>query len=128
VDGIARSGILASGGGKVALIKPQDLDASWSPARDDRLSLWEVTCHLARSYATEGREAAARLMATVKDRIELDEVNRLATRLYELMESHDASTAGLFNGLGGAWADVSATSSMVRSVAVADPLFGGDDA
>ncbi|MFJ8695874.1 DUF1156 domain-containing protein [Streptomyces roseolilacinus] len=124
VDGIARGGILTSGGGKVALIKPQDLDPRWDPAHDDRLSLWEVTCHLARAYGTEGREAAARLMAGVKGKVDLDEVNRLATRLYELMESQDASIAGLFNGLGGAWADVSATSTTIRPAAVAETLFG----
>ncbi|MER6495384.1 DUF1156 domain-containing protein [Streptomyces griseorubiginosus] len=124
VDGIARGGVLTSGGGKVALIKPQDLDPRWDPAHDDRLSLWEVTCHLARAYATEGREEAARLMAGVKGKVDLDEVNRLATRLYELMESQDASTAGLFNGLGGAWADVSATSTTIRPAAVAETLFG----
>lgn len=126
VDGIARGGILTSGGGKVALIKPQDLDPQWDPARDDRLSLWEVTCHLARAYATEGRENAARLMARVKGKVNLDEVNRLATRLYELMESQDASTAGLFNGLGGAWAEVSATSTTIRPAPVSEMLFGED--
>ncbi|WP_329560152.1 DUF1156 domain-containing protein [Streptomyces uncialis] len=124
VDGIARGGTLTSGAGKVALIKPQDLDPRWNPAHDDRLSLWEVTCHLARAYATEGREEAARLMAEVKGRVDMDEVNRLATRLYELMESQDSSTAGLFNGLGGAWADVSATSTTIRPAAVAEMLFG----
>lgn len=126
VDGIARGGILTSGGGKVALIKPLDLDSKWDPAGSDRLSLWEVTCHLARAYATEGREAAAKLMVGVKGKVDLDEVNRLATRLYELMESQDASTAGLFNGLGGAWADVSATSTTIRPAAVAETLFEGD--
>ncbi len=126
VDGIARGGTLTSGGGKVALIKPQDLDPQWDPAHDDRLSLWEVTCHLARAYATEGREDAARLMAGVKGKVNLDEVNRLATRLYELMESQDASTAGLFNGLGGAWAEVSATSTTIRPAPVAEMLFGED--
>lgn len=124
VDGIARGGILTSGAGKVALIKPQDLDPAWDPANDDRLSLWEVTCHLARAYAADGREVAAKLMARLDGRVDLDEINRLATRLYELIESKDASTAGLFNGLGGAWADVAATSTTIRPPApVAEPLF-----
>jgi putative DNA methylase len=124
VDGIARGGILTSGAGKVALIKPQDLDPAWDPANDDRLSLWEVTCHLARAYGADGREAAAKLMARLDGRVDLDEINRLATRLYELIESKDASTAGLFNGLGGAWADVAATSTTIRPPApVAEPLF-----
>ncbi|MFE1099029.1 DUF1156 domain-containing protein [Nocardiopsis alba] len=126
VDGIARGGTLTSGAGKVALIKPQDLDPNWDPAQDDRLSLWEVTCHLARAYSTEGREAAALMMAGVKGKVDLDEVNRLATRLYELMESRDASTAGLFNGLGGGWADISATSTNIRPAPVAETLFGED--
>ncbi|MFE9927740.1 DUF1156 domain-containing protein [Streptomyces sp. NPDC005533] len=124
VDGIARGGSLTSGAGKVALVKPQDMDARWVPALDDRLTLWEVTCHLARAYATEGREEAARLMSEVAGRVDLDEVNRLATRLYELTESHDSLTAGLFNGLGGAWADVCATSTTIRPAAVAEMLFG----
>jgi putative DNA methylase len=126
VKGIARGGILTSGGNKVALIKPQGLDPNWDPVRDDRLSLWEVTCHLARTYATKGSEAAARLMAGAKGKVDLDEVNRLATRLYELMESQDAATAGLFNGLGGAWADVSATSTTIRPAYVVDTLPEGD--
>jgi putative DNA methylase len=127
VDGIARGGILSSGGGKVALIKPLNLAPQWDPAHDDRLSLWEVTCHLARAYATEGREEAARLLAGVKGKVDLDEVNRLATRLYELMESQDPATAGLFNGLGGAWADVSATSTTIRPAPVAEMLFGEEN-
>ncbi|MFC9510073.1 DUF1156 domain-containing protein [Streptomyces sp. NPDC057002] len=124
VDGIARGGIITSGGGKVTLIKPQNLDPHWDPARNDRLSLWEVTSHLARAYATDGREEAARLMAGVKGKVDLDEVNRLATRIYELMESQDSTTASLFNGLGGAWADVCATSTTIRPAAVAETLFG----
>ncbi|WP_285104070.1 DUF1156 domain-containing protein [Promicromonospora sp. MEB111] len=131
VDGIARGGILTSGGGKVALIKPLDLDPSWDPARDDRNSVWEATCHLARAYATEGREAAARLMAVLtgeatgasssgRIKVSLDDAQRLALRLYELMETKDAATAGLFNGLGGAWAEVAATAQNLPKPAVQD--------
>ncbi|BCW69971.1 DUF1156 domain-containing protein [Arthrobacter sp. NicSoilB8] len=127
VAGIARGGVILSGGGKVSLVKPQDLDAKWNPATDDRLSLWEVTCHLARVYAAEGREAAARLMASAGPKVNIDAVNRLATRLYELMESKDAGTASLFNGLGGAWADVSQTARSIRPPAIQDTFNFDED-
>ena len=126
VDGIARGGVITSGGNKVALIKPQDLDPRWDPATDDRLSLWETTCHLARAYANDGRETAARLMASAGTKVDLDEVNRLAIRLYELMESKDPATAVLFNGLGGAWADVSQTAAAAKPAEVQASL-GFDD-
>ncbi|SNS99665.1 putative DNA methylase [Micrococcales bacterium KH10] len=109
VEGIARGGVITSGAGKVALIKPLGLDPSWDPATDDRTSTWEVTCHLARAYATEGREAAARLLAAVTDTTIREDVPRLAARLYELLEKSDAATAGLFNGLGSAMTDITAT-------------------
>lgn len=127
VDGIARGGVITSGQSKVALIKPQDLNPQWDPATDDRLSLWETTCHLARAYATDGRETAAALMARAATKVDLDEVNRLAIRLYELMESKDAATAVLFNGLGGAWADVSATASSIRPAEIQSGFDFGDD-
>lgn len=138
VEGVARGGIITSGGGKVALIKPLDLDPRWDPTRDDRTSVWEATCHIARAYATEGREAAARLMAGLTgeatgassgSKVSLDDVQRLALRLYELMETKDAATAGLFNGLGGAWADVAATAQSLPKVSVQDGFnfTEGDD-
>lgn len=127
VGGVARGGVIVSGGGKVALVKPLDLNDRWDPQLDDRLSMWEATCHLARVYATSGREDAARLMAGIGTKVDLDEVKRLATRLYELMESKDAATAGLFNGLGGAWSDVAQTASSVRPAATQGDLFEGDE-
>lgn len=106
VEGLARGGVLKSGGGRVTLIAPGDLDASWDPMADDRVSLWEATCHLARSYATEGGEATARLLAAVGQRVDLDAVQLLAYRLYELSQDSRPQDALLFNGLGTSWADL----------------------
>ncbi|MGI5190546.1 DUF1156 domain-containing protein [Promicromonospora sp. CA-289599] len=127
VEGVARGGVITSRGNKVALVKPQELDSAWNPSRDDRISLWEATCQLARAYATDGRTGAAQLMASITDHpsahISLEDVQRLALRLYELLETKDAPTAGLFNGLGGAWADVVAASRTIQSA----PVQGGFD-
>ncbi|WP_344106421.1 hypothetical protein, partial [Myceligenerans crystallogenes] len=122
VEGIARGGVITSGGGKVTLVRPQELDPTWDPSTDDRISTWEATCQIARAYAADGREAAARLMAAITTHphaaVPLDDIQRLALRLYELLESKDATTAGLFNGLGGAWADVVTTSRTVEPAPV----------
>jgi putative DNA methylase len=127
VEGVARGGVITSRGNKVALVKPQELDSAWNPSRDDRISLWEATCQLARAYAADGRAGAAQLMASITDHpsahISLEDIQRLALRLYELLETKDAPTAGMFNGLGGAWADVVADSRTIQSA----PVQGGFD-
>ncbi|MEU4386891.1 DUF1156 domain-containing protein [Promicromonospora sp. NPDC023805] len=127
VEGVARGGVITSRGNRVALVKPQELDSAWNPSRDDRISLWEATCQLARAYATDGRAGAAKLMASITDHpsahISLEDIQRLALRLYELLETKDAPTAGLFNGIGGAWADMVAASRTIQSA----PVQGGFD-
>lgn len=106
VAGLARGGALTSAGGKVQLIKPLDLDPDWNPADDDRISLWEATLHLARSNQTEGGETTARLMSAVGRRVDLDAVQLLAYRLYELSQADRPADALLFNGLGQGWSDL----------------------
>ncbi len=117
VDGLARGGVLTSKAGKVALLAPEDLDPTWDPAQDDRLSLWEVTCHLARAYDVEGSDTAARLVAAVAPRVDLDSVQRLAARLYELSQESRAADALLFNGLGTAWSDLTHKARTLPAVA-----------
>lgn len=114
VEGLKRGGVLTSDAGKVALIRPTDLDPEWNPANDDRVSLWEATLHLARSYAVDGGEKTARLLAAVGQRVDLDAVQLLSYRLYELSQNTRPQDALLFNGLGQGWSDLT---SAARSVA-----------
>src|SRR5690606_36477461 len=110
VDGLRAAGVLQSGEGKVKLVRPADLPPSWSPTLDDRISIWEVTCHLARVLPEEygGIEPAARLLAAARSRgdIDLEAVQLLADRLYELTQDNRPEDARLFNALGGAWAEL----------------------
>lgn len=106
VDGLARGGVIASKAGKVRLISPADLNPEWNPLTDDRVSIWEATCHLARSYANEGSDATARLMAAIGKRVDLDAVQLLAYRLYEISQDKRPQDALLFNGLGTSWSDL----------------------
>lgn len=133
VRGLEEAGVLESGEGKVRLIRPADLPASWAPALDDRISVWEVTCQLARVLADEsgGIEPTARLLAAVRERgdVDLEAVQLLAYRLYELTQDKRPEDARLFNALGGSWADLTAAAdTIIPTVYVQDQLDFGDDA
>ncbi|WP_313555587.1 DUF1156 domain-containing protein, partial [Miniimonas arenae] len=117
VEGLARGGVLTSAAGKVQLVRPDKLDPAWNPADDDRVSLWEATLHLARSYATEGGETTARLMSAVGHRVDLDAVQLLAYRLYELSQSDRPADALLFNGLGTGWSALTAAARRTQPAA-----------
>ncbi len=47
--GLEHSGILTSSRGKVRLLKPDELPASWDPATDTRLTAWEIVHQLIRA-------------------------------------------------------------------------------
>jgi putative DNA methylase len=117
VDGLARGGVLTSKDGRVAITRPAAMPARWNPARDDRISVWEVTCHLARVLSTAGVSEAARLMAAAGARVDLEAVQLLAYRIYELARIKDPDDALLFNALGTEWAGLSATAVQVRDTA-----------
>lgn len=125
VEGLARGGVLTSSAGRVQLIAPKDLDPSWNPANDDRVSLWEATLQLARSVATEGGERTARLFSAVGERVELDAVQLLAYRLYEISQADRPADALLFNGLGQGWTDL-ATASRRTAPATTQGTFDLD--
>jgi len=57
VNGLVEAGIIKSKSGKVSLLKKEQLDESWSPETDKRLTIWEIAHHLIR--ALDGGEAKA---------------------------------------------------------------------
>jgi len=123
--GLVRGGVLYSKAGVTRLLPPGELHPSWDPLADDRISVWEATLHLARVLDTEGGEAAGRLMAQVGQRVELDAVQLLAYRLYELTQATRPADAILFNGLGTSWSDL--TTSARRSDMIPKPTQSGFD-
>ncbi|MFF2620331.1 DUF1156 domain-containing protein [Oerskovia jenensis] len=132
VDGLQSAGVVKSGEGKVRLVRPADLPSSWNPAQDDRISVWEVACHLARVLSDEqgGVEPAARLLAATRDRgdVDLEAVQLLAYRLYELTQDKRPEDARLFNALGGAWAELNDLAQKIEPTASLQDAFDlGDD-
>lgn len=65
VAGLQDAGVVVSRGGKVRLLRPGELDRSWDPLKDERLTVWECTHHLVRALRDPkgGIEGAARLAA-----------------------------------------------------------------
>jgi len=133
VPGLADAGVLTQGEGVVQLVRPQDLPASWNPVRDHRISVWEVALQLARVLSAEdgGIHAAAKLMAAAGTRSEVDveAVQRLAYRLYEMTQKSRPDDARLFNLLGGSWSDLTEAAGRVRLGAAVQGSFdfGGED-
>ena len=118
VEGLSRGGVLTSRAGRVRLLPPADLPKDWNPSSDDRLSVWEATMHLARVLDSGGIDAAGTLMPLVGQRVSLDDVQRLAYRLYELTQSTRPSDALVFNALGTSWTDLSSVARRAETAQV----------
>ncbi|MEW6213349.1 MAG: hypothetical protein AB1631_33955, partial [Acidobacteriota bacterium] len=105
VSGMVEAGIVTSRGGKVRLLRRDELMEDWDPARDGRLTVWEVTQHLIRALETGGEQAAAQLLAKVGSAGEV--ARDLAYRLYTTCERKNWSQEALaYNSLVVAWPEV----------------------
>jgi putative DNA methylase len=88
------------------LLARDQLTADWDPARDRRVTVWEVTHHLIRALEVGGEQAAADLLLRVGG---LGEVARdLAYRLYVTCEKKKWAQEALgYNSLVVAWPEIS---------------------
>jgi putative DNA methylase len=104
VAGMVAAGILASKGGKVRLLKPDELPADWDPENDFRQNVWEKTHHMVRALAS-GEEAAARLVRKLGGKAEV--ARELAYRLYTVCERKKRAAEALsYNGLVQSWPEI----------------------
>jgi putative DNA methylase len=104
VSGMVEAGILTAKGGKVRLLKKEELLADWDPTTDKRLTVWEATHYLIRSLDS-GEAVAASL---VKKLGAMAEVARdLSYRLYTVCERRKwAQEAIGYNALVLSWPDL----------------------
>ncbi|MGD0856109.1 MAG: DUF1156 domain-containing protein [Dehalococcoidia bacterium] len=105
VAGMVEAGILASKGGKVHLFKPAELPADWDPAKDTRLTVWEMTHQLIRALESGGENDAGELVAKVG--VKADIARQLAYRLYTICERKKRAQEALsYNGLVQSWPEI----------------------
>lgn len=117
VKGLEEAGILWSKGGKVRLLRPQELPSDWDPEKDNRLTEWEIVHHLIRVKEAQGEEAAATLMAKLGAKVEI--ARELAYRLYAICERKKwAAEALAYNDLVQCW---SGLTDLARKAATLSP-------
>jgi putative DNA methylase len=105
VSGMVEAGILASKGGKVRLFKPGELPADWDPAKDSRLTVWEMVHQLVRALEASGESTAAELVAKLGSKSET--ARELCYRLYTLCERKNRAAEALsYNALVQSWPEI----------------------
>lgn len=114
VNGLVEAGVVVARGGKVRLVRRDELSPAWSPATDKRLTIWEVAQHLIRALETEGETAAAQLVNKLGG---IGETSReLAYRLYSICERKRwADEALAYNSLVIAWPELTKLALAERS-------------
>ena len=105
IAGIVEGGILASSGGKVRLLRPEELAQEWDPTTDARLTVWETVHRLIRAQETGGEMGAAQLVARLG--AWADVARELAYRLYTVCERKKRAAEALsYNGLVQSWPEI----------------------
>ncbi len=105
VEGLVQAGIVYAKGGKVNLLRRDEMAPDWDPASDKRLSVWEAAQHLIRVLEDDGESSAAELLAKLVG--VADQARDLAYRLYVLCERKGwADDARSYNGLVIAWPEL----------------------
>ena len=104
VEGMVAADIVQSKGGKVRLLKPDELPKDWDPTKDHRLTVWEMVHQLIRAL-DKGEAVAAALVAKLGTKAEL--ARELAYRLYTLCERKKRAQEALsYNALVQSWPEI----------------------
>ncbi len=115
--GIEESGIGEARAGKFRLYERSELPTNWSPAHDDRFTVWEATQHLAAALERSESEAAELLHVLGGNG---DRARQLAYLLYQKANDRGwAAEAGAYNSLITAWPNLRTGAATVAAAATA---------
>ncbi len=115
MSALEEAGIVWARGGRVRLLRPEELPKDWDPERDGRPTVWGAVHHLIRVYYHEkaGDAATAGLVRKLGSRAEL--ARDLAYRLYGISERQGWSQeAQAYNALVLGWPELA---QLARSAA-----------
>ncbi len=120
VAGMVDAGILVSSRGKVRLLRPNEMQANWDPAKDRRLTAWESVHQLIRALETGGEAGAADLAARLGSQAET--ARELAYRLYTICERKKRAAEALwYNGLVQSWPEIARLAADARQTMPMQP-------
>ncbi|RJP24370.1 MAG: DUF1156 domain-containing protein [Candidatus Abyssobacteria bacterium SURF_5] len=106
VNGLVEAGVVFSRGGKVRLLDRNELPEDWDPAKDKRLTVWEITQHLIYSLEKSGESGAAELLSKLGSGAG-EAARELSYRLFQICEKNSWSKEALsYNGLVVAWPEI----------------------
>jgi putative DNA methylase len=104
VGGIVEAGLVYSKGGKVRLLKPDELPEDWDPSRDKRLTVWEMVHQFIRALG-KGEQSASELITKLG--MKADIARELAYRLYTICERKKRAQEALtYNALVQSWPEI----------------------
>ena len=122
VGGMVEAGILVSRGGKVRLLKPNELSEDSNPASNTRPTAWETVQRLVHTLESAGESAAAELTAALDDRS--GTTRELCYRLYTLCERKKRAAEALsYNSLVQSWPEITRLAQERKSAAEQATLF-----
>ena len=107
VEGLHQAGIVRRGGGKVRLLRPEELPDEWDPVQDRRFTVWEATHHLVKIYwcQQKGDRVTADLLRRLGSHA--DYARDLAYRLFSIAEKNGRSAeAQAYNALVLGWSEL----------------------
>ncbi len=105
VQGMVESGLVKAHGGKVRLVRREDLLENWNP-RSSHLTAWEVTQRMIAALDAKGEVGAGDILRQAGSPGEV--ARDLAYRLYTVCERKGwAQEALAYNGLVSSWSEIS---------------------
>jgi len=113
IQRMVASGILFSGKGRVRLRTPSELDESWDPQTDTRLSTWEMVHQLIRILEKDGENATAKIVQKLGS--DAESARELCYRLYTICERKKRAQEALsYNSLVQSWPEIERLAKSIR--------------
>jgi putative DNA methylase len=120
--GLQEAGIVRARGGRVRLLRPEEMRKDWDPDRDGRPTVWGVAHQSLRVYYYEKRGDAATAEIVRKLGARADLSRELAYRLFATAERRGRSQdAQAYNALVLGWPEIARLAREQRPVT--GPLF-----